>query len=281
MTKKHKTSTNDDLLRLLAPIPRKNHFRFQHTAKLTVSPEWHIEPRIIDDFHLLFVQGGDGTYWVDGNKVAMRRGLVVFLTNGVQYEATQNPDDPPEIIPIRFCRYDNITGKMNNWVEKPFYIICQTIRVSYFEELFESLRQCRITMGDASRDLSTAITCTILYELYNEKHNTSQEQDSMDHRVKQVGSWMADHPLDRSSLKSLSKRAALSPKYFTLQFKKHFNIPPKAYQVKLRLSHARYLLENSQLNVVEISELLGYPDPFVFSRQFKKIFKYPPTSFRS
>ncbi|MBC2602740.1 helix-turn-helix domain-containing protein [Puniceicoccus vermicola] len=281
MTKSPTDKPEDNLLRLLSPVPGQNHFRFTTIGrKLVVPPQWRIQRRIIEDFHLLFVCGGKGTYRVGDRDYPLKRGLVVFLTNGVPYSGIQDPNDPPQIRPIRFCRYDNHTGKMSPWLGKPFSVVCQTLRSSYFEELFEGLQRCQMTLGEEHRDLTTSYASTILFELDHEQRTLQTNHDSVENRIQQVATWMADHPLERDNLQALSTRAGLSPKYFSQEFKKRFQVSPKTYQVQQRLIYGRTLLENTHLNVAEVSEELGYPDPFVFSRQFKELFNRPPKDFR-
>jgi AraC-like DNA-binding protein len=276
-----KSDKNENLLQLLAPIPKRAHFRFTLASnRLVVPPQWRIEERVIKDFHLLFVCGGKGTYWVNRKEYPLKRGLVVFLTNGIPYAGEQDPQNPPEIIPIRFCRYDNSEAKIRPWQGSPFSVICQTSRTNYFEELFEGLRRCCLTLGEEDNDIASSYTSTLLYELHNEWKALRTDDHSIENRVRQVANWMAEHPLERKDLKSLASQAGLSPKYFSQHFKKHLKVSPKTYQVRQRLIHGRYLLENTKLNVGEVSEELGYPDPFVFSRQFKNHFKRPPKDYR-
>ncbi len=65
---------------------------------------------------------------------------------------------------------------------------------------------------------------------------------------------------------------------FRLGFREKTGLPPNAYQLEARMRRARRLLANH--SVKETAALLGYDDPFLFSRQFKRFHKVPPSALR-
>ena len=54
---------------------------------------------------------------------------------------------------------------------------------------------------------------------------------------------------------------------------------PKEYVVTQRISHARFIIESGDFDsIAEVAELVGYNDPLYFSKAFKKIYGFSPTS---
>ena len=53
------------------------------------------------------------------------------------------------------------------------------------------------------------------------------------------------------------------------------------YLEKLRFSEAKRLLMNTDMNISEISAMVGYNDPFYFSRKFKLLAGCSPKEYRS
>lgn len=76
-----------------------------------------------------------------------------------------------------------------------------------------------------------------------------------------------DQPLN---VEALAQEANIAYSYFRRAFKAHLGISPKQYQIHIRLRKADELLANTQLSIVQISELLGFHSPYHFSSQFKK-----------
>jgi len=54
------------LREMLRTIPTFTFFRVHMCGNIAVSPEWRIEPRVIDDLHPLMVMGGKGLSRVGG-----------------------------------------------------------------------------------------------------------------------------------------------------------------------------------------------------------------------
>ena len=69
--------------------------------------------------------------------------------------------------------------------------------------------------------------------------------------------------------------------YLSKVFTKYIGENPLKYLTTLRVNKAKYLLiNNSELSVKEIGELVGYLDPFYFSRVFKGITGKSPSNYR-
>lgn len=50
--------------------------------------------------------------------------------------------------------------------------------------------------------------------------------------------------------------------------------------IRLRMERAKQLLRQTELNVSEVGERVGYPDPFLFSNTFKRRVGLPPSEYR-
>ena len=82
-------------------------------------------------------------------------------------------------------------------------------------------------------------------------------------------------------LQDLARTAGMSPSYFCTQFKKWFGLSPIDYLIQYRMLHAAHLLADNNLMVSEIALRVGYNDPFLFSKMFKKHFGQSPRAMRT
>jgi AraC-like DNA-binding protein len=278
MTKTPFFSINAQLLpELLAGHADERHFRVHTCAALRVPAQWRIAPRLISDFHLLYVRGGRGVYTLNGQTVQLRAGMVVFLTNGVTYAASQEYGNPPDIIPVRFCAYENRSGVMVSWGGAPIALAMQAGNPARLADHFQYLHSAwNSAVAGSPSSACSAFLHVILQELLLETRRV-ELTTRPDARLRRVYDYIVNHPYDRSDLRQLAERAGFSQKYFSKLFKECFGLAPKHLQLQTRLHHARYLLENSEAGVAEVAQSLDYTDPFVFSRQFKAMYGIAPS----
>lgn len=84
--------------------------------------------------------------------------------------------------------------------------------------------------------------------------------------------------------KRIAEYAALSgvsETYFYRCFRRFSGKSPIEYRNMLRLSHAEAMLRRTEMRVSEISETVGFDDPFYFCRLFSRTFGVSPSKYRT
>jgi len=84
----------------------------------------------------------------------------------------------------------------------------------------------------------------------------------------------------RHTVDALADRVHLSPSRFHALFRSTVGAAPLAYLQQLRLDKAKRLLLEGDLGIAEIAEKVGYPDPFHFSRLFRRYAGLSPRNYR-
>ncbi len=87
-----------------------------------------------------------------------------------------------------------------------------------------------------------------------------------------------EHPL---SITDLAAHANLSQRQLERLFRKHVGQTPVQYYVRARLHHARRILLQSVLSVVEVGLASGFQSVENFSRSYKALFGYSPAQERN
>lgn len=82
-------------------------------------------------------------------------------------------------------------------------------------------------------------------------------------------------------VKQLVAGLGFSYSNFRRLFRKKTGMSPNEYRISARIQQAKLILAESSLSIKTISAMLGYADPFIFSRQFKKYTGESPRQFRS
>jgi transcriptional regulator GlxA family with amidase domain len=98
--------------------------------------------------------------------------------------------------------------------------------------------------------------------------------------LREVQRWITEHPADDLSVEALAARARLSPRHFARAFREETGTTPGRYVDRVRLEHARRLLEDTADGVEEISRASGYGTPEAMRRAFVKALGTPPAEYR-
>ena len=93
--------------------------------------------------------------------------------------------------------------------------------------------------------------------------------------------YIEKHLNEKISVHELAKKHGYSPEYFSVLFKKTFQVSPQQYILDKRISQAKHLLLSTSLPISEIAFACGYADPLYFSRIFTKQTLFSPSVFRS
>ena len=73
---------------------------------------------------------------------------------------------------------------------------------------------------------------------------------------------------------------SFSSSYLTKIFLKHMNITPSKYILNYRINIAKQLLGDFSLSINMVANMVGYTDPFHFSKSFKQVTGISPASYR-
>jgi AraC-like DNA-binding protein len=88
------------------------------------------------------------------------------------------------------------------------------------------------------------------------------------------------HLLTGLSVTEMAQTFGLSKRRLEQRCRSILGVSPAHAFRAYRLDRAREFLGDSTLSVKQVSTLVGFPDPFQFSRSFKRQFGYPPSARR-
>ncbi|MFI6034611.1 GlxA family transcriptional regulator [Streptomyces sp. NPDC051315] len=98
--------------------------------------------------------------------------------------------------------------------------------------------------------------------------------------LRDVQQWITEHPAADLSVETLAARARLSPRHFARAFRAETGTTPGRYVDRVRLEHARRLLEDTADGVEEISRASGYGTPEAMRRAFLRALGTGPAEYR-
>jgi AraC-like DNA-binding protein len=96
--------------------------------------------------------------------------------------------------------------------------------------------------------------------------------------IRQAAAYLHQHQNARPALETLAHDVGLNYATFRRKFREVMGLSPRAYQIRCRLEQACGMLGSH--SVKQVAHLLGYPDPFTFSAQFKTHVGVAPRDFQ-
>ncbi|WP_404954255.1 GlxA family transcriptional regulator [Streptomyces sp. 147326] len=98
--------------------------------------------------------------------------------------------------------------------------------------------------------------------------------------LRDVQQWITEHPGGDLSVEALAARARLSPRHFARAFRTETGVTPGRYVERVRVEHARRLLEEGSSGIAQVARACGYGTPEALRRAFVKTLGQPPTEYR-
>ena len=93
--------------------------------------------------------------------------------------------------------------------------------------------------------------------------------------IQRVRSYIEESYCENISLTQLAALAQLSPFHLLRSFKDQVGLPPHAYQIQLRIMHAKRMLRMG-LPCIDTAIAVGFADQSHFTKHFKRIVGVPP-----
>lgn len=159
-----------------------------------------------------------------------------------------------------------LTPEMSRRIVGEFNALYQILTNGYSLDL---LRQ----LSSSLRLLLTTL-CLDEGQLYGQKQ---EHQNYVDLCIQE----MKENLHQSLSLDYLATKTALSKNYLVHLFHKKTGYSPVDYFIHLKIQRACQYLDTTNYSIKEIGTLIGYEDPYYFSRIFKKIMNQSPKQYRA
>lgn len=171
----------------------------------------------------------------------------------------------------------NPQSQQNHNAQFPLAIHAPTAKMPHYLELLTRIKSYfKLRNFPLENGLCGSLLHVLLGDFYTEvKH--PWEQVYKTEAVGKVCALIAANPERNYSLDSLAKHAHLSKFHFLRLFKENTGCSPHQYQILQRCQTAFRLLSEGTCSITEVAEKLNYPNVYSFSRQFKKVFLFPPS----
>lgn len=216
----------------------------------------------------VFKISGYTEYAFGDKRIRVNAGEMIFLPKGASYTYTTHPQGT-------LYTSINFEADFDNR-EISVYSLDDFYGYNYISRSFTE----RWRFGD----LSDKFKCiSIFYDLLSYVSKIEHLR-SMDKRkysiIDPAVEYLKKHIYSSNfKIEKLHRLCGISDTYFRAIFMKRFHMTPQEYVVAERISYAKSIIESGDYETIrEVSELVGYNDPLYFSKAFKKVYGFSPST---
>jgi AraC-like DNA-binding protein len=190
----------------------------------------------------------------------------------IRFEVDDNADFEHANIYYNACEVDPPNTQCGRWMDAPF-----AFGLDDYTDTLEQVVSLEQLSNQPSLDnrLHQIAGATVLV-----KNLFAPTQQSNTAKVNRVRGYLDNHYDQPLCLAELGDLVGMSPKHLSRCFSCNYGVSPMNYLITRRLEQAKLLL-TSGLKVSEVAAMVGYTDPFYFSRLFKKRFGLAPRALRT
>ena len=243
-------------------------------------------------FEITYVQEGQGNYSVNGQEYMMKPGDIIIFNNVEAHGWKLMGEDmkllvmifSPEFVAEKLSVFDseylkpfvergsNFKNRIGS--EEPVsHEIRKGIREIYAEWQQQKEGYPLMIKANILRIL------TMLIRTYQDESKSGEmlkEKKSAMKRLEQAISYIDHHYSEKITLDEVAAAAYMSSNYFSSYFRKVTGISFSEYVTRIRISHARELLRDTDKSVTEIAMECGFHNISNFYRLYKKQVGKPP-----
>lgn len=275
---------------------------FSICGNFTADNSWLHMERIIDNYEIIIMNKGTMFIKQDDEKYELKEGDILLLEPGRKHKGYDYSDKGTSFYWVHF--YCNDTYTIYNHIEaiseismvqnNPYFnglsssilipTLSKNLNLDRINVLFRQLLHLSQSTYYTNQSVNYILTSLLIeiteQVILNFKTSNLKINQSKD-ILPQILQWIKIHITQNISLQNVAYEFNFSKEYLARYFKKRMGMSMQEYINYLRISDAKQLLCNSNLNIKEIGHKLGFVDEKYFLKLFKKYENLTPKQFRN
>jgi AraC-like DNA-binding protein len=241
-----------------------------YVRKDTIFPQQPVVHRRRPFNTIVFATEGEGRFTAESRKLVIHEGDLHFFRSGILNKSEALNNHPRSYI---FANFETPDDRVFDC--PPFSPVMLLSNRTDFESDFHRLLTAYNDQGIGymlrCRELLYRIFRTLVQNLIHDKP-LSRHYD----RIKAAVLYIQNNYMRETSLEILASLCNLCVRQVTRYFQEVYNKPPHEFLIETRLRAAQNLLLNSNNNIGEIADAIGYDSIYSFSRVFKQFYGLSP-----
>lgn len=240
----------------------------QNTGCQQCAPGYGWGPGVRNHFLLHYVMDGKGVYECRDKRYELCAGdvFLVYPNTSIHYAADER--EPWEYVWVGFGGMD-----AELCVEQTDFTPEMPVLRSAGSGLYERIKAVYESYGTTAWEglEMTARLYSLLSHLVHTSQRQKREGGGAPDCAQMAAEYIINHYEEPITVEGLAVYASVSHSSLYRRFVKRFQISPKRFLLEYRIERACALLVDSGCSIQEISNSVGFEDPFYFSRAFKDV----------
>ncbi len=268
---------HEDIVNLSKPIiiTAAGYYRV-HTSEVIETER----PNGRGDYQLIYISSGRAHFYFDGEERIIPKGNMVLFRPKETQMYYLYADDKPETYWVHFSGSD--VDILLDYYQMPrdenvFFTGTSPDYQWLFRQMIQELQLQRANYEDFLN-----INLRHIFLLINRylKEGNDVGTEMLD-EVERATHYFNEHYNEPIVIEDYAKERAMTVNWFTQNFKKVTKVTPMQYILSLRITNAMNLIDNTDYNMTQIADAVGYNNSMYFSRIFKKHTGMTPTEYKN
>lgn len=225
-----------------------------------------------DEYELYYLMDGKTKYFIGDEIFCLNKGDFIFVPKGILHATDSEECMHNERMLVSFgddMVQEDVVPMLRQLLSKKLIRVPSGKRYQAEDVLHRLEKECKEKNDYQTIMLKLGIAelLTLLCRWGSDCPPNTTETDKV---IQTISEYISENYQTELSLKSLSKRFAISESHLSRRFKAFSGIGLNEYIKYVRIHHAAKLLETSTASITEISAQCGFNDSNYFANVFKK-----------
>jgi len=245
------------------------------------APGHYYGPAVRDHFLIHYIHSGKGQFLIGDREYHLSTGQGFLICPDIVtfYQADQDNPWTYSWVGFHGLKAESYLKSAGLTIENPIF---NDTEDSFISNCFYQMLEAKnLQHGREVRLLGLLlIFLSQLIEINGKNKLSGSTANSKEDYVKKVIEYIEMNYSRKVSISELAQHLSLDRSYLGSIFKEKLNTSMKDFLINYRINKACELMKNEALSISDISRSVGYDDPLLFSKLFRRNKGMPPREYR-